>query len=341
MTKKPLVKTDAIDKYAKLTIHELEDKIAELQKQIQTTVVKRDLRALRVALAQRKKIVKAKVMTFEETNDHHLLIFDSTDGFQKIAGHSALFYALKICDRIGRRCKIMPDKDNYSRSEEGIVSIRSSDQLVEKMALLDIVPDEELTQDELYFYKMPRVYTEEQIQKLFDFSNQELERIQEIILPKSPMPALYRDILEMNQLVYFNVRDISDRLAKEVLGKELVAQADRVLQSYLNYANIRNQTTWARHELQLGLAKSEAKAIAKTKRAAGQNMMNLLMEIAQLKNRMSNMENLRLMHHRQIGRILSKVVAIEQVAEREYGKMLREEKVLVEKKEQAKATAKG
>ena len=68
-------------------------------------------------------------MEFEQTNDHHLLVFDSTDNFSKIAGRSVLFYTLTIADRIHRRYSVKNDSDDYSRSEDGVVSIRAIEQL--------------------------------------------------------------------------------------------------------------------------------------------------------------------------------------------------------------------
>lgn len=327
MTQKQPIKTVELDFYSHLTVRELEAKIAELEKQDATVKNGKEMRVLKTALRERLHVVKGRVMSFEEGNTHHLLFYDSTGGFRKMAGNSVLFYSLKIVERIGRRCKVMPDKDRYARSEDGIVSIKSYADLDEKLALLGIVPDTELSREELHFYKLPRVYTDEQIEKLRDLAGQDLEKIQEIILPQSPLPDLYRALLELNQMVYHNTRNITDAYARRVYGETLAAEADLALRSYLGMANVRVQTTWAKAEVQRNLAQVNSLVRASADKVAGQNLMNLLISVAQMKGRMSNIENLRLLHHKQIGRILTKLILIERMAEREYGKILREERV--------------
>lgn len=321
--KKNPIKTEEVDEYAKLPLVKLEEKLDELRRAKPTDETRKVMRLVRVALRQRQKAIKGKAIFFEETNDHHLLLFASTEGFWKMAGNSVLFYSLKVAERIGRRCKVVPDKDKYSVSEDGIISFRMVDRLAEQLAELDIVPDTELSTPELQYFKLPRIYTDEQIAKMRDYSKQDLERIQEIIMPQAPMPNLYRAIIEMNRLIYFNTKNMSDRFVRDVIGAPLLAQADAVLRAYLNYANIRVQTTWARHEVQGLMAKSESRQLAHVEKATGQNLMNLWMAVVDLKNRMANVENLKIMHHKQIGEILARLVEIERVVEREYSKLLR------------------
>lgn len=283
-------------------------------------------RLLRSALAQRKKMVKARAMQFEDTNNHHLLLFASTGGYYKIAGNSVLFYTQKICQRIGRRYKIMDDKDHYLKSEEGIVSVRSLDKLTEELALIDIVLDEELTDDELCFFRLPKVYDQKYIEKMRDEAMEELKKIQDIILPTSPLPALYREILELETMLFHATRDISDGFVRDVLGKPLMQTVDRMLENYINFASMRTQTTFARAELQRSLAVVNMAAQASVNRVQPQEMFSLLVDVARIKTKVSSLENLRLVSQKRIGRILSKVVEIEKMVEREYGRFLREKK---------------
>lgn len=230
---------------------------------------------------------------------------------------------------------MLPDRDNYSVSQDGVVSIRSYEGLPVQLAEIDIFLDKELSTSELHFFKLPRIYSEEQIAKLRDFSKQDIERIQEIILPESPMPNLYRLLLEMNRMIYFETKNMSDKFLQDTLMKPLMEEADATMRSYLNFANVRTQTTWARSEMQAAIAKKGATTIAKAGRATGQNLLNLWVTIVDMKNRMANVENLRALHHRQIGQILAKLLEIEKIVEREYGKILRETmnlKALKEKK---------
>ena len=139
MTKLSPIKTSEIDEFAQLDLHQLESKIKQLQENPPSREIKSSLRAARQALRQRQRHIKAQAMEFEQTNDHHLLLFDSTDNFSKIGGHSVLYYTLTIADRIHRSYSIKNDSDDYSRSEDGIISIRALNQLGFQLAEINIL----------------------------------------------------------------------------------------------------------------------------------------------------------------------------------------------------------
>lgn len=327
MTKKPAIKSTDLAQYTKKSICELEECIEELSAEQQTIETRRQLRAAHQALRERQRTVKAAAIEFEKTNNHDLLLFDSTHGFVKMAGNSVLFYTLTIANRLRRRFKVQEDTDDYSKSPEGIVAIRSLERLEEQLVLLEIRSDATLMKNalpELHYYKLPKVYTASEIEQLHDRSKQELARIKEIIIPESPLPMLYRDILEMNQLVYHALKGISERFARETLAQLMMVQADEILQNYLNYANLRVRASNTQRELQNAMAVVERKVPALVPQAATQNLFNMLVNTRQLRNRMANMENLRLVHHRQLGKILEKLVEIERTTEREYLKRNRE-----------------
>lgn len=329
MTKKPTIKSNDLDQYTKKSIHELEESIATLSTKSQNIETRRKLRAAHQALRERQRVVKAAAMDFEQTNNHHLVLFDSTNGFVKMAGNSVLFYTLTIANRLRRRYKVQSDTDDYSKSVEGIVAIKSLERLEEQLKMLEIEPDTDRAEEtlpELHFYKLPKVYTKAQLEQLHDRSKQELARITEIIIPESPLPLLYRDILELNQIIYHSCKGIAERFAREALAQPIMVQADEILQCYLNYANLMVRASMTQKELQNAMAVVGRKVPARIPQAATQNLFNMLVSTRQLRNRMANMENLRLIHHRQMGKILEKLVEIEHTAEREYLKRCREAK---------------
>lgn len=317
------IKTTEIEQYENLDLHQLEDQLKQLQKQPATTEIKQSLRALRQILRQRQRKIKATAMEFEQTNDHHLLLFDSTDNFSKIAGHSVLFYTLTIADRIHRRYSVKNDTDDYSRSDDGVVSIRALEQLEIQLAEINIFPDRKLSTTELHFYKLPKVYSPEQIAKLRDKSHQDIERITSIIVPKSPVPDLYNNILELNRLLYYNCRRISDSLARETLVHQIILDANEVLISYLNFANAKTNAGIVRRQLQNSVFPTTVQTEQKPQSTQAQNLFNILLNTRNLRNCMANMENLRLIHHRELCDILEKLVEIERTAAREYTKQLR------------------
>lgn len=92
MTKPSSIKTAELENYDHLDIHQLEAILSDIQKSTPSAESKHTARIIRQALRQRQRLIKAQVMEFEQTNDHHLLIFDSTENFSKLAGHSVFFF---------------------------------------------------------------------------------------------------------------------------------------------------------------------------------------------------------------------------------------------------------
>lgn len=323
MTKTPSIKTADLDQYEHLDLHQLEDQLKQLQQSPPSDNNLSVARAIRQALRQRQRSIKAKVMEFEQINNHHLLIFDSTDNFSKIAGHSVLFYTLTIAARIHRRYSVKNDTDGYSRSEDGIVSIRARNQLELQLAEINIFPDHERSSSELHFYKLPKVYRDEQIAKLRDQSRQDEERIKSILLPFSPAPELYNIILELNRLLYANCRRMPNSLARETLAPTILLEANEMLVSYLNFANAKNNTGIV--HAYPDLAHTTSQTTTKPQSVQAQNLFNLLIYTRNLRNNLANIENLRLMHQRALCQILEKLVEIERITAREYAKQLRKD----------------
>lgn len=326
MAKKPSIKTIDIEKYADLDLHQLEEELAKVQQLPASSETQKSTRAIHQAIRTRQRQIKAAVMEFEQSNDHHLLIFDSTDGFSKIAGRSVLFYTMTIADRVRRRFSVKNDTDGYSRSEDGIVSVRSLDQLEAQLAEINIFPDRDLTTSELHFYKLAKVYTDEQVDRLRDQSRQDIERITSIVVPKSPVPLLYTMILELSRLIYYNCKRISDPLARDTIARELLHGSCELTTNYLNFANAKPTASAVRQQLQNSLSSISGAGSAAAKASTSpqaQSLFNILLITRNLRNQMANVENLRLIHHRNICGILEKLVDIERLTAREYNRLTR------------------
>lgn len=323
MSKTKSIKTTDLELYQSLDLHQLEARLLSLQSHPDTTTVKTQLRALRQAIRDRQRLIKAQAMEFELTNNRHLLVFDSTERFSKIAGHSVLFYTNLIADRLHRRYNVKNDTDDYSPSEDGIISIRDLQTLERLLPELNIFPDSDRSTSELHFYKLPRLYSDQEISKFRDRSLQDLARITSIILPASPIPALYNLILELNRLIYYNSKRTTDPLAREYLLHHFIEPANLLLSSYLNYANARpsSNSNYVQNQTiifpQPGLEPHSAQA---------HNLFNLLLQARIIRNNAANIENLRLIHRRELAQILEHIVEIERIASREYNKRIHQDR---------------
>lgn len=294
------IKSVDTEKYSRLDLHELETALKKLESTIPNKLRDQELKTVRYAIRKRLQTIKARTIEFEQTNDQYLLIFDSTDGYSKIAGRSVLFYAMTIADRIHRRFCVKNDSDHYSHSEEGIIAVRNLENLTEQLATINIFPDQELSTNELHFFKLTRIYTDEQINRLRDRSNRDLERINSILVPRSPIPLLYDAIRRFNFMLYHNFKRTPDLFARTTIGSSMLSEANELTIQYLNYAN------------------SERKI-------STPYLAEILRLSRRLRHEMANIEILRLFHQREICQLLDLIVEIERLTGKVYRTQLQQE----------------
>lgn len=322
---KASVKSDAVKKYAGLSLAKLEAIINDLQTQQKalssqnstsptstarpsrtsktstdslTTArtLNQELSIARYALQQRQRQIKAQAMEFERGNTHHLLFFQSTNNFVKLADRSAIFFAVTIADRIHWRYSLKADTDRYSPSADGVISFRSLQLVAERLAEINIFPDHSFDQaEELYYFLLPKVYTDEQIAKFRDNLQRDLQHIMSIVLPTSPIPTLYDAIMQANQILYFQFKHLSDSFAREVVGKPLVELGYQMSCDYLCYARTRSSDGT---QLLLKIVKSS---------------QDIRFGIAYL-------SKLQILHHRETCQLLEQLIAIERIANRAYAR---------------------
>lgn len=293
---KASVKSAVLKKYDGLNLLELEKTIKELgekQKASPTTSNTQNLTAARYALQQRQREIKAKVMEFELSNSQHLLFFNSTSGFVKIAGHSALFFAATIAERIHWRYSLKADTDRYSPSEDGIISFRSLEKVHDRLAEINIFPDNTLETPELHYYRLGKIYSEEQISRLRDHARRDLERIMTIVLPTSPIPSLYDAIMQTSQLIYFQFKHLPDGIARETIGRQMVLLTYQMANQYMKYARTKNQNE---HE----------------------NLRKIIEISRDLRYGVAYTSRLQILHHRDVCKILEQLVAVERIAAKAY-----------------------
>lgn len=306
---KASVKSTDVDKYSNLTLTELESVIDALQanqRSSPTATTNQDLTAARFALQQRQHLIKSKVMEFERTNSNYLLFFSSTKGFVKIADHSALFFAATIADRIHWRYSLKLDTDHYSVSEDGIISFRSLPPIAARLSEIDIFPDDSISDDELHYYKLAKVYSEEQIAKLRDNSKQDIKRIMTIVLPTSPIPSLYDAIMQAGQLLYYQFKHLSDGLARDTIGQRMVLVTYDMTMEYLKFA--------------------------RSKKNNYQHLANIIEQARELRFGVAYVSRLQILHHREVCKILEHLVSIERIAAKAYLRKTEEQQKQIETK---------
>lgn len=238
MTKdKSLILPTELDVYKKLSLREIEAYTEKIRSQPSSTRDAKAYRLVRQALSDRQRALKRYVMDFEQTNNHHLLFYDSTAGFVKMAGHSVLFFASNIANRLHWRFTIKTDSDHYYPSEDGIISFRSFERLVSMLSDIEILADQELSRTDLHFFKLSQVYSDEQINKLRDRLEQKTARITALVMPSSPVPILFDAISKASYLIFYRFKHLSDPFARIAIGVPTVEKSHQLFKEYLAFAN--------------------------------------------------------------------------------------------------------
>lgn len=291
MPNKKTIKTSSLEQLDRFDLHTIEAKIASIEQEPISPARTNKLRLARQALRSRQRQIKAQVMEFESHNDRHLLFFNSTSNFSKLAGHSVLFFTMTIAERIHWRYSVKVDTDHYSISEDGTISFRSLDQITNLLANINVFPDHDLSTDELHFFKLTKVYSPEQIAVLRDRAERDTEKLMSIILPRSPYPLLYDAINQVSRLIYYQYKHTPEQLARETVGHRMILEVYDLTCHYLAYANRKNPTP-------------------------EQNLMKIIELSRHLRNGMAFVGELRIIHHREICKILEHLVTIERIAAR-------------------------
>lgn len=233
-----------------------------------------------------KTKLKTLVMKLESKNYDRLIFYQSDNDYYKLAGHSALIYAGNIAKRIGRRFNLRADTDHYSKSVDGVISIVMNDRLRENLSVIKATIDSSNKNPHLIIFRLPYKFSEQDIEQFREWIKQEERQINQIILPKSPIPTLYTYVNELTEMIYHNSKNMS-HFGGATLGTDIFNSICSMHRCYLNYAN--------------GFIKLDNMASTMKK------------NIIYLKNEMKIIETLHLINNKNICKILEILVATERL----------------------------
>ncbi len=272
------------------TIAKLEQKIKGLQVS-KTKSAKQDIDELKREIRHLQEKYKAAAMELEKNNLSELIFIDSTNGFKKLVGNSALFYTHDIAKRIGRRVNLLADTDRYSRSENGVVCLKLTGDLENSLASVFIVRSSEQQIEGLTRFMLPAKHSTKELEEIKNDANKISEQINTIVVPKSLIPTIFSDLRELNVIVFQHTQNMPP-FARNIIGSELLATSDKMLLRYCETTN--------------GDLKVE------------DGLLRIIKGARFIKYEMKNVESLRLMHNKTIMQILELVVRIEKEALKEY-----------------------
>ena len=179
-----------------------------------------------------KRIVK----DYEKTNNDKIILFKSrgetSDEWYKAGGNSALFYKYFVAKRLGRTAHIIPDNEWQYQFKNKIVSIRFLEKLNTDIQCLGYKPYTVLDEGHgIVAFSLKKALTSDEIDALKKQETKSLDAIRTIAVPKTLNPELYNASIQLCRQLPSKIRSM-DPVYRELLGNEILKQAEKVLQTY-------------------------------------------------------------------------------------------------------------
>lgn len=158
---------------------------------------------------KRKKVV----FELEKRNKEYLVLFLASDGvldenkrggedgetnYYILGGNSALIYANDIAAKIGRIVTLHPDEDKSSTHfRTGIARIKGLEKFTKALSGIGITRTLTKSADEIVYFKLPHVYTKNDLQKAIKQSKAMRKEANELLQPVILYPTLNKLISQL------------------------------------------------------------------------------------------------------------------------------------------------
>lgn len=186
--------------------------------------------------ALKKKYVETKKLLLEKEKDNFksLYLVETHDGWYKMFGNSAVVYAFQLAPRLKLRPRLMPDTDYDCKSEQGVVSFRSREDLESHLKKLKIFP--RFAQDGITIYDLGYANTAEDINLLIQKEDITWQKVNQILMPKVALPELRNELRLLMKAVHENVRKM-DAPARAAVGSRMDENVTRMFADFALMSN--------------------------------------------------------------------------------------------------------
>ena len=234
--------------------------------------------------------IKARALDFERSNYNYLQFVDSSNNFKQLFDHSALIFKAEIAEKIGyRTSNFRPDNTiSKNKAKYGTISFKNFDNLKNKLAEIGVIEDKRLKKPQITYFKLLKTYTKSEIQKFAKDLADQKTKFQQIITPKNPNPMLFVRLENLEKMLYENLRQ-THPFAQKTIGAEIFNSVAKALKLYLAYANLGGES----------------------------HLSNIKQNLENIRYDLKTIENLGLIHAKNLERILMEVVMIERIVKAE------------------------
>lgn len=190
------------------------------------------------ALKAKYREIKRWVLEAEKGNQSRVIVFPcitNGTGWYKVVEFSALYYAYRLADRMGRRARVMNDSDKFMKAYY-TASITNIDKFVEQFLNLEPGVTYEVTQDGVYIFTLKHPLTEDEVGMLRRTESTRREKLNAVIKPKAMNPAVYQAIMMVIRQVLPKVCKLDKRYYFAV-GEKMAGDIMELLSTYFDFAH--------------------------------------------------------------------------------------------------------
>ena len=196
----PLMKKVAVRSYGEKNAKKVfsPDEIQDILKRRRENLELSDEEKMAVRETYRK--IKRRVKDMEATNQQRVIVFPSFtngDGWYKAIEFSALYYAYRLADRMGRSARVMRDTDKFSKARYA-VSITNIESFVEQFKRLEDV-DLQVTEDGIYIFALKKPVPDDEVAQLRQVEETRREKMHNVLRPKAMDPAVFNAIMMLDR----------------------------------------------------------------------------------------------------------------------------------------------
>lgn len=190
-----------------------------------------------LALREAYRRIKRQVKELEKGNQSRVIIFPSlvgAPGWYKAIQFSALYYAYRLADRMGRKVRVLKDTDRFSKAEFA-VSITNLEKFTEQFRDLES-PSLEITEDGIYIFTLQTPLTDDEVGQLRLVEETRRDRMHNILRPKDMDPATFADLMMISRQLVPRVKKLESPYFASV-GCRIVSGLHDLLAIYNHFAD--------------------------------------------------------------------------------------------------------
>lgn len=219
-----------------------EEEIAEIRRRAERMAEEEEKKAEENSPSSKeaKKLyrkMKRFALGLEKSNRQKIILVPSFDkngasDFYKLFDFSALYYAYRLADRMGRQARVMNDNDRYLKANY-VVSLVGVGKFIQQMKEIE-GPTIQKTEEGIYILTLKKPLSDDELGELYNIENTRRERLHNVLRPKAMEPVVFQGILTVMRQIAPKVRKLERRYYYAV-GDDMLKSLDQMMACYFDF----------------------------------------------------------------------------------------------------------